>query len=191
MIPLAERIQRTAPIIDGRKPDDYLMRVRGRLNRACDDGVLAIGPHDISKHVRITESKLESDAFDLTGGRRNFDRKDALADLRMSDGGWIFFAVILRPVNEGLEVLAYNVERVFAKGSPSWIRFDYNEPEHRNDQRGLRSHMHPANDDLILPAPIFDLEELLDLFLRGYGTSPGAKRRKARKKGKRPGDDEE
>lgn len=177
--PLHERIATTAPVISVRKPQEYLRHhMRPRLVRASNEGRLAIGIEHIARHVRITPSQSERDAFDLVGGRRNFRRNLELADLRTADGGWLFFAAILRPTEAGLEVLGYNFERFFQTDSrPSWVRFDFNEPGHANDDRGLRSHCHPGNDDIQLPSPIFAPHELVDVLLGGLGPRDGRKPR--------------
>ena len=48
--------------------------------------------------------------------------------------------------------------------SPTVI--DANEPGHSNEERGLRSHMHPGNDDLLVPAPVLSPTELIDVLVR-------------------------
>lgn len=170
--PLPERLAGTAPAINATSPGDYLERaIRRNLRAAMNEGKVAFTAGGIPKHVRLDpESKLMRGAFDLVGGRRNFQRTRHLADLLTPDGGWLFFAAILRPTKEGIEVVAYNVERFFGNDHhPNWIRFDYNEPGHDNDDRGLRSHFHPGNDDIQLPAPIFAPHELIDLLLGDLG----------------------
>ena len=124
----------------------------------------------ISRSVRVTRGERVTDAFDLVGGRRNFDRDPALADLRTPDGGWITFSAVLRPNRETLEILAYTFERVFrSDAQPRFVRFDYNVPDHDNDKRGLRSHVHPGNDDMQLPSPILAPHELIELLLGEMG----------------------
>lgn len=124
----------------------------------------------ISRSVRVTRGERVTDAFDLVGGRRNFDRDPALADLRTPDGGWITFSAVLRPNRETLEILAYTFERVFrSDAQPRFVRFDYNVLDHDNDKRGLRSHVHPGNDDMQLPSPILAPHELIELLLGEMG----------------------
>ena len=180
--PLHERVSLTAPRIEIRDAEDYLKRaIRKRLLIASNQGRLRVGSHTISSVVRVLPSNDRRDAFDLVGGRRNFDRRTDLVDLWMPDGGWIFFAAILVPTSAGLEVHAYDFERVYGDGStPRWVRFDYNHAEHANDERGFRAHLHPSNDDLMLPSPILAPHELLDLLLP---QDPPPGERKARTKG--------
>jgi hypothetical protein len=178
-VPLAERIEATGPIINARSADDYLRRaIRPSLLKAANEGRLAVGDHEISRHVQVTRSKDTMDASDLVGGRYNQDRDHGLADLRTADGGWLFFLAVLRPHPGGLEVLAYDIERVFGPDHrPAWVRFDLNPRGHANDVRGLRSHFHADNDDLQLHAPIFAPHELIELFLGDLGPQGGRKPR--------------
>jgi hypothetical protein len=56
---------------------------------------------------------------------------------------------------------------VFPDGhQPSFVRYDLNERGHENDNRWIRCHLHPGNDDLMIPAPVMSPEELLDVLLR-------------------------
>ncbi|MEM9461324.1 MAG: hypothetical protein AAGF11_44580 [Myxococcota bacterium] len=180
---MSERIAKTAPLIDVRSPRDYLDRViRTQLLNAVNEGMLAVGPHEISRHVRIDDQSKQvppdTHAADLVGGRRNNKRREALADLRTPDGGWLSFSAVLRPKDGKVEVVAYNVERVYRRDDcPHWIRFDFSPPGHDNDQRGMRSHVHPGDDDLQLPAPIFAPHELIALLLDPPGPSDTRKPR--------------
>lgn len=177
--PLSDRIEATAPLIAAQNAAEYLQKaIRPRLRKAVDEGRLAIGISDIHQHVKVTRSEHERDAFDLVGGRYNQRRDPRLADLRTPDDGWLFFSAILRPVAAGLQVVAYDIERVFGPHHrPAWIRFDLNPPGHPNDHRGIRSHFHVDNDDLQLHAPIFAPHELLEILLSDLGPRQGRKPR--------------
>lgn len=181
--PLSERIAQTAPLIDVRSPRDYLDRVlRPQLLAAIDEGKLEIGAHAISKCLVIHDkSKVLDGAADLVGGRRNNQRSPELADLRTPGGGWLFFAAVMRAVEGGCEIVAYNIERVYGpECDPCWVRFDLSPPGHDNDERGMGSHFHPSNDDLQLPAPIFAPHELIEFLLEPLAPSDGRKPRSTR-----------
>ena len=180
--PLPERIAKTAPLINVRSPRDYLERVlRPCLLSAANEGKLAVGPHAISRNIRIdgpSTQVSDKHAADLVGGRRNNERREEQADLLTPDGGWLSFSAVLRPKDSKVEVVAYNVERVYRRDDgPHWIRFDFSPPGHDNDQRGMRSHVHPGDDDLQLPAPIFAPHELIALLLDPPGPSGDRKPR--------------
>lgn len=46
-----------------------------------------------------------------------------------------------------------------------FLRFDYNLPDHRNEARELRCHLHPGCDDILLPAPLLSPLEMLTFFV--------------------------
>ena len=48
-----------------------------------------------------------------------------------------------------------------------FLRFDLNLPEHRNEYRELRCHLHPGSDDIIVPAPKLSPIEMLTLLTDG------------------------
>ncbi|HET7504851.1 MAG TPA: hypothetical protein VFK02_27700, partial [Kofleriaceae bacterium] len=67
--------------------------------------------------------------------------------------------------------LAYGFEVYFPSRDPiAFVRFDLNLRGHDNDESGLRSHLHPGNDDLQLPSPVLTPAEGLLLVL--YGCRP-------------------
>ena len=76
--------------------------------------------------------------------------------------------IVARTSRGPLQLLAYDFELRFPEAQvPGWIRIDLNLPGHDNEEDGLRSHLHPGNDDLQAPAPLLSPLELLDLFLHG------------------------
>jgi hypothetical protein len=158
------------PVLPHRSPAEYLMqKIRPRLKRAIEEEILLISVHELSRFVRVTQSKHVQGASDVVGGRINFRRDELLAELRTTGGGWITFSACVKPEGEGLALLGYNFERVFADGHIEFIRFDLNFEGHANQERELRSHMHPGHDDWMLPAPILAPHELLDVMLRKFG----------------------
>lgn len=130
----SERIARTAPLIDVRSPEDYLRRViRPTLINASNEGRLTVSSNAIAQHVRLDRRSKEMPgtpgASDLVGGDKDFGRKRENAALFTPDGGWLSFSMVLRSHGGGVEVLAYNVERVFEPAHrPYWIRFDFSPP---------------------------------------------------------------
>lgn len=49
----------------------------------------------------------------------------------------------------------------------AFLRFDLNLPDHRNEARELRCHLHPGSDDILIPAPLLTPAEMLTLFIDG------------------------
>lgn len=101
-------------------------------------------------------------------GDKSYDRDSSAAHLVRDDGAWFDFTITVREHAGKLELITYNFEICFpyAMGAP-FLRFDLNIPEHRNQQRELRSHLHPGSDDIYVPSPKMHPAELIDLFLHG------------------------
>jgi hypothetical protein len=99
------------------------------------------------------------------GARRNFNRDPQLPHFTRDDGAWFDFAITLR---EGV-VVSYSFEIRFLHGEPPWVRVDLNPPDHNNDQRGMRCHLHVASDDDGMVVPFQDPGPLgvLELLLAG------------------------
>lgn len=111
---------------------------------------------------------LHRGAFCIFGGVKNQGRDASLPHFERSDGGWFDFSITVREARGGLELLAYDFEMRFAPGMGApFIRFDMNLPDHRNDQRDLRCHLHPGSDDVLVPAPMMSPSEVLAFFIDG------------------------
>lgn len=173
---LQARILEASPNIDGElHGDDIVRAIRNTLNSAYNDGILENPLNEIYEYVK---SESDGDKFRIMGGlvddKKPFARTADQIRIKRSDGAWLHFTITLRCATTGkkkgkkVEALwAYDFELVFPDGhSPSFVRFDLNEPGHDNEDREIRSHMHPANDDLLVPAPVMSPEELLDVLLR-------------------------
>lgn len=151
--------------------------LRNALIRASNAGALRTSPSEIFQLVQILaepppmvadqlrERKLLRDACCIVGGEKNQRRDPGLAHFVRDDDAWFDFTITVRQ-RGALELLAYNFEIRFpsAMGSP-FLRFDLNLPEHRNEDRELRSHLHAGFDDLYVPAPVMTPSELVGLFV--------------------------
>lgn len=148
-------------------PKALLQRIRRALKDALDRDHLKI-PHEfIFKHVQLEQSGDDEAEFLISGGPKDFRRSTESARLIRDDLAWLHFTLTVRQHERvRLEILAYDFELVFSDGHvPPFIRFDLNLPGHANEERELRSHLHPGNDDLQLPAPVMTPEELIELLL--------------------------
>lgn len=143
------------------------------LLRAIREQVLQNGMYTVKKLLRLTaDPKGRPRCWVLTGGPIDFGRvadPDPGARFVRADGGVVHFHMTLleRDV-QSIEVLAYGFEVYFPSREPiAFVRFDLNFRGHGNDEVGLRSHLHPGNDDLQLPSPVLEPLEALLLVLRG------------------------
>jgi len=151
--------------------------LRNALIQASNAGALRSSPAEIFQLIQVLaepppmvaeqlrERKLLRDACCIVGGEKNQRRDPGLAHFVRDDDAWFDFSVTVRQ-RGALELLAYNFEIRFpsAMGSP-FLRFDLNLPEHRNEHRELRSHLHVGSDDLYVPAPLMSPFELIGLFV--------------------------
>jgi hypothetical protein len=178
---LQERILDAMPDLGEVTGLDVLRRIRRFLLSAYDEELLTNPLNEIYEYVpNITASR---DKVMITGGlidgKKPFARSSDQARIKRSDGAWLHFTLTFRCSAKGKkdkieELWAYDFEIVFPdEHSPSFVRFDLNEPEHENEEREIRSHMHPASDDLLVPAPVMTPEELLDVLVRRLRNSRG------------------
>lgn len=161
------RILESAPTLEAGSPKDVLRQIRRALKDALDRDLLKIPEASIYQHVRLECANEGEREFVITGGIKDFRRSPESARLIREDLAWLHFTITVRHyARDRLEVLSYDFELVFPDGhAPPFVRFDLNPPGHRNEARELRSHVHPGNDELQLPAPVMTPTELLELLL--------------------------
>ncbi len=169
------------------RPDDLVDLLRNELCLARDKRILATKKRDVWKLLKTGDSPISCDGgVGIYGGEKDFKRRGDKPRFVRNDGAWFHFTITVdmrdrRP----LALIAYDFELVFPEKLvkehqfPLFVRFDLNQPGHRNDCRELRAHMHPGHDDLITPAPLMAPLEILRLFLYG-GLVPPAKLRNPR-----------
>jgi hypothetical protein len=116
----------------------------------------------------LAELDLQRGAFCIFGGVKNQGRDESLPHFRRDDGAWFDFSITVREAGGPVELLAYDFEIRLSPGmGASFLRFDLNLPEHKNQRRELRCHLHPGSDDLLVPAPLMSPSELCALFVYG------------------------
>lgn len=163
--------------------DDLFRALRRMLLLASDERLIKNQPAEVYQYLKLTppppDARSIHGARAIIGGEKNQSRsKDKTHFLRDDDAWFDFTITVARRHGGPLELLAYDFELRFpGPQPPAWIRQDLNLPGHDNEQDGLRSHLHPGNDDIQAPAPVLSPLELLDLFLHGFrGTRRPRKR---------------
>ena len=159
---------------------DLSRSLRTALNKASDAKKIATSPREIQERVlvlneppsklltQLRERDLHRGAFCVVGGEKNQDRDPSRPHFRRKDGSWFDFSITVREVGGRLELLAYDFELRLAPGmGVPFLRFDLNLPDHRNQDRELRCHLHPGHDDILVPAPLMSPIEVLALFIDG------------------------
>lgn len=164
--------------------------LRDALVRASNTGKLRTPPIRIHQLVRLLpeppsqiaqelqERALHHGAFCIVGGEKNQARDRDLAHLARDDGAWFDFSITVREHGRQLDLVAYDFEIRFPPGMGApFLRFDLNLPDHRNEAREMRSHLHPGSDDILAPAPLMSPVELMALFVDGLRRPEERKRR--------------
>lgn len=163
------------------RADRLAAELRGVLVRASNERKLSTPPKQATDYVKLMKelpSDIEQDlreknlphkdAFCIVGGKKNQGRDPALPHFKRNDGAWFDFSIVGRKLGEGIELLAYNFEiRCAPRMGAPFLRFDLNPPDHRNEARALRCHLHPGSDDILIPAPLLTPAEMLTLFIDG------------------------
>lgn len=176
---LQNRIMDAEVSFAGKPVADVWRAIKKALSESYDEGLLANAPHEIHQFVpEPRKDEVNQNLVILEGGlvegKKPFARLPEQARLKRDDDAWLHFTMRFRCATSGKragkaieEVWAYDFELVFPEGhDPKFVRFDLNEPGHENANREIRCHLHPGNDDLLLPAPLMSPEELLDVLVR-------------------------
>jgi hypothetical protein len=138
------------------------------FNVARNKKILLTDQPSVRKLLKIKNGYAE-DEIEIIGGVRNFKRRKDLPHFERRDGCWFDFAITLKQTNKSAEVIGFNFEIRFPDNVPvRFMRFDFNLPEHDNEERGMRFHIHPGCDDFMVNAPPMSPIEILNLFLYGF-----------------------
>lgn len=159
---------------------ELIRALRAILVVASNAGKIVTPPGTIFKQMKLVidisgqllsdlrERDLHRGAFCITGGEKNQKRDDGLPHFKRNDGAWFDFTITGLERNGAIEVVAYDFEIRCAPGmGSSFLRFDLNLPDHRNQERDLRCHLHAGSDDVLVPAPLMSPMEMMTLFVDG------------------------
>lgn len=139
------------------------------LTQASNEKVLATKLHEIHSLLKLAESEQDgANLYEILGGQRNFKRLLDVSHFKRADGCWFDFSILIDQKAKNIEIIAFDFEIRFPEKMPvSFLRFDLNPPGHGNDDRGMRFHLHPGSDDLMIHSPPMSPLEILNLFLYG------------------------
>jgi hypothetical protein len=160
-----ERLLKNAPLtVDSAKV--LRSEILKCLTTASDNGRLRTKLHQIHGLLKITPPS--KGIIEITGGQRNFHRIRELPHFERCDGCWFDFAISVDENYKPAQIIAFNFEIRFLYDKPiKFLRFDLNSPDHNNQQKGMRFHLHPGSDDLMIHSAPMSLLEILHLFLYG------------------------
>lgn len=171
---LQTRVLAAKPTVADQTVEDVWRDLKRWLREAHQEEFLETPVSEI--HQCVPRPVQKGDEVQIFGGligerrdEKDFKRLASSARLRRDDRAWLHFTLTYKCDRKGrvLALSAYDFELVFPAGHrPAFVRFDLNEEGHENDRRWIRCHMHPGNDDLMVPAPLMSPEELLDVLIR-------------------------
>ena len=127
-------------------------------------------PKDILDLLRIGEgSKFKQTNYHvITGGKKNQKHRQEIPHFKLHNGCWFDFTILISEASKPSQILGFNFEIRFPeKFSPSFLRFDLNPPNHKNNVGNMRFHLHPSNEMIMLHSPLMSPLEILNMFLYG------------------------
>ncbi|MBE9118986.1 hypothetical protein IQ249_24145 [Lusitaniella coriacea LEGE 07157] len=139
------------------------------LTTAHNEGALKTKIHEIHSLLKLEKSaKNGKGFFEIVGGQRNFKRRKNIPHFERRDGCWFDFAISIDQNSKPAEIIGFDFEIRFPENYPvKFLRFDLNLPNHNNENRGMRFHIHPGSDDFTIHSPPMSPFEILHLFLYG------------------------
>lgn len=107
----------------------------------------------------------------IFGGGKNFGRIQDIPHFKLHNGCWFDFAITIDQNRKVEQITAFNFEIRFPKREEEiavlFLRIDLNLPDHNNDERNIRFHLHPSNDGIMTHSPPMSPLEILHMFLYG------------------------
>jgi hypothetical protein len=141
------------------------------LNAASDDGILATTQAELRGLLKLTPQPKQGKhvtAIMVGAATKNFKRDPAQPHLRRQDGAWFDFSILVDETQRPAAIIGFDFELRFPAGfSTAFLRYDLNTPGHNNQDDGLRFHIHPGSDDLMIHSGPLTPIEILQQFLYG------------------------
>jgi hypothetical protein len=139
------------------------------LNDAHNKKILIASLSEIHQLLKISNGK--QGLYEIFGGGRNFNRIQDIPHFKLHNGCWFDFAITVDETCGRAQITGFNFEIRFPKREEqrevSFLRIDLSLPDHNNDARNLRFHLHPSNDDIMIHSPPMSPLEILHMFLYG------------------------
>ena len=151
------------------------------LTSASDEKVLVSKQNEIHKLLKFrSPSETGKKGYsEIMGGAKNFKRNPELPHFKLQNGCWFDFTITVDETTNPAQIIGFDFEIRFPKDfSTSFLRIDLNLPDHGNEARNLRFHLHPSHDDIMIHSPPMSPLEILHMFL--YGIQIPDKQRSSR-----------
>jgi hypothetical protein len=141
------------------------------LNMASDEGILAATQTELRGLIKLTPQPKQGKnvtAVMVGAATKNFKRDPAQPHIRRQDGSWFDFSILVDETQKPADIIGFDFEMRFPEGFPvDFLRYDLNTPGHNNQDDGLRFHIHPGSDDLMIHSAPIEPIEILQQFLYG------------------------
>ena len=139
------------------------------LNDAHNKKILISNLSEIHHLLRISNGK--QGYSEILGGSKNFKRTQDIPHFKLHNGCWFDFAITIDETGKSAQIIGFDFEIRFPQKDGEtkvpFLRIDLNLPDHNNDVRNLRFHLHPSNDDIMIHSPPMSPLEILHMFLYG------------------------
>ncbi len=143
------------------------------LTLARDERILLNRLEEINKLLKLRPSSviLQKGYSEIMGGEKNQKREFHVPHFKLNNGCWFDFAITIDETCEPAQIIGFDFEIRFPQKEEGtkvpFLRIDLNLPNHNNDARNLRFHLHPSNDDIMIHSPPMSPLEILQMFLYG------------------------
>jgi hypothetical protein len=141
------------------------------LNAASDDRTLTTTQAQLRGLLKLTPQPKQGKnviAVMVGAGTKNFRRDPAQPHIRRHDGAWFDFSILVDETQKPAAIIGFDFEMRFPEDFPTiFLRYDLNTPGHNNQDDGLRFHIHPGSDDLMIHSGPISPIEILQQFLYG------------------------
>lgn len=160
-----------------KNPKELRTKILKCLTQAHNQGILLTNLSEIHSLLKLQKSQQKGEIWEILGGKKkNFDRikdKKEYGYFERNDQAWFDFAITIdKQSKKTAEIIGFDFEIRFPDTQqPNFIRFDLNLPNHNNEIKGMRYHLHPGNDDIMIHSPPLSPLEILYLFLYGLKTT--------------------
>ena len=143
------------------------------LTTASDEKILKAKQDEIRKLLKKgASSQINKKGYaEIMGGGKNFNRIQDIPHFKLHNGCWFDFAITIDETVSPAQIIGFDFEIRFPQREGEiavpFLRIDLNLPDHNNDARDLRFHLHPSNDDIMIHSPPMSPLEILHMFLYG------------------------
>ncbi|MFN7716444.1 MAG: hypothetical protein ACK5QS_13330 [Pseudanabaenaceae cyanobacterium] len=143
------------------------------LTLASDERIVLNRLDQINKLLKLRPSSVipQKGYSEIMGGDKNQKREFHVPHFKLNNGCWFDFAITIDETCKPAQIIGFDFEIRFPQREGEtkvpFLRIDLNLPDHNNDQRDIRFHLHPSNDDIMIHSPPMSPLEILHMFLYG------------------------